>query len=152
MSYQKRLHHLLVASLAALALAVTTVSAAEPDPIDDTDLSNAVEHIAGVYYAYSAGTSEKQLTKAGLAKPEIDDAVDTLAKGFAECIVTALHKTENDESAHVIKLLADGTAIEDISRYMSSLETTDTQDPFAVFEAESDACTSSVDAGYGLPD
>ncbi len=76
--------------------------------------------------------------------------MDAVAQGFAECIVTSLQKANNYETAFAIKMLADGAALDDVSMYFDSLSVPGSEDPLAVFDAESGVCMKSLDASYGL--
>lgn len=162
MFYGLRLHHLYVLSFALLIYLANTWASDEPANSNDTDASDvtieteesdadtATEYVIGVYYAHKADYTERQLLRSGLAQPEVDDLINAVAQGFADCIVTSLQKANNYESEFAVELLADGTAIDDVSLYFKSLDVPDTEDPLAVFDAESDACLDSLDASYGL--
>ena len=162
-----RLRHCLiaVAFLACLACLPAAWAQDEPDESFDivateespaparnasTDADNATDYMVGVYYAHSARNTENRLAGSGLAKTEIDSAVDAVAQEYAACIVTSLQKTDNQESAVVIEMLADGWDLDDVGTYMYSLGHAEGADPLAVFDTETSACRDSVDAGYGL--
>jgi hypothetical protein len=165
MRYRLRMHHLYVILVAVLLAMLNARATDEIDEINttdtnsvtnvtqetgDSDATNATEHMIGVYYANFADSAERRLSSSGLAKPEIGDTVDAVAKGFAECIVTSLQKSNNDETTFAIKLIAEGAAMDDVSLYMDSLSDSDSADPLAVFEVESRSCVESLDASYGL--
>lgn len=122
-----------------------TVAAQQPDPI-----SLATDHMVGVYYSYRADRVQRALQNSGLAQPEIDDVVDSVAQRYAECIVSSLQKANNRESAHVIKMLADGEKLNHVSQFVRSLDVPGASDPLEVFDVESRTCMQSLDASHGL--
>ncbi len=110
----------------------------------------ATEHMVGVYYGHVAGSTEARLQNSGLAQPEIDSIVDSVAQEFADCVVSSLVKADAAETDFTIEMLADGAPIDEVSTYMDSLSAAEGEDPLIVFEAEFGACSAGVDARYGL--
>lgn len=122
----------------------------EADNHQLTDAELATEHMVGVFYAFKADRAERALQDVGLAQPEIEDAVDEFAKGYADCVVSSLEKTNNLESTYVIEMLANGEDMVDVGRFIDSLTIPDRSDPLEVFDYEAHACVHSLDANYGL--
>ena len=63
-------------------------------PDDGAKRTSATEYLVGVYYGHVARGTERRLQNVGLAQPEIDSIIDSVALEFADCVVSSLEKAD----------------------------------------------------------
>ncbi|MEM7501753.1 MAG: hypothetical protein AAF417_06900 [Pseudomonadota bacterium] len=117
---------------------------------DSIRRASATEYLVGVYYGHAARGTERRLLDTGLAQPEIDAIIDSVAQEFADCVVSSLVKADAVEMDVTIGMLADGVSIDEVSTYMDSLSDTEGEVSLTVFETEHMACSAGVNARHGL--
>ena len=117
---------------------------------DRSKRTSATEYLVGVYYGHVARGTERRLQNTGLAQPEIDSIIDSVAQEFADCVVGSLEKADAVEMDVTIDMLADGVSMDEVSTYMDSLSGTEGEGSLTVFENEYLACSKGVDARHGL--